>query len=67
VVCRTWGASLSYFYDNFYSEAERTANLTASTKEAFASVGVVMPEISDKTRAWYRAEVERLGAMDLRH
>jgi phage-related minor tail protein/Ca2+-binding EF-hand superfamily protein len=59
------GASLSYFYDNFYSEAERTANLTASTKEAFASVGVVMPEISDKTRAWYRAEVERLGAMDL--
>ena len=24
-----------------------------------------MPELNDKTRAWYRTEVERLGAMDL--
>jgi Prophage tail length tape measure protein len=56
---------LSNFYDKFYTSDEKTANLTKATTAAFSQLGVVMPELNDKTRAWYRSEVERLGATDL--
>ncbi len=57
--------NLAVYYDNFYTETEKTANSTANLSKAFASMGIVMPAIDEKTRAWYRSEVERLGAMDL--
>ena len=57
--------NLSGFYDNFYTEAEKTSNLTNATSAAFAKLNITMPAINESTREWYRSEVERLGAMDL--
>ena len=57
--------NLSGFYDNFYTEAEKTSNLTNATSASFAKLNITMPAINESTREWYRAEVERLGAMDL--
>jgi hypothetical protein len=61
----TLSNNLSGFYDNFYTEAEKTANLTKNTSDAFAAMNIEMPKIDENTRNWYRSEVERLGAMDL--
>lgn len=60
-----FGASLGAFYDKFYTESEKTANATANLSNAFAAMNIVMPAVDENTRAWYRSEVERLGAMDL--
>ena len=59
------GASLNAYYDKFYTGSEKTANATANLNKAFAAMNIIMPEIDENTRAWYRSEVERLGAMDL--
>ena len=58
-------ANLNTYYDKFYTGPEKTANATANLNKAFAAMNIVMPEIDENTRAWYRSEVERLGAMDL--
>lgn len=53
------GAASSY-YENFYTQAEKTANVTRDVSEALAKVGLEMP----KTREGFRALVEeqmRLG------
>jgi len=58
-------ASLSGYYENFYSETEKTANLTRNVTAALAAQNIVMPAVNTNLREWYRGEVERLGAMDL--
>lgn len=57
--------SLSNFYDRFYTEEEKRAQLDKNTALAFADLGIVMPPVNEGLREWYRTEVERLGAMDL--
>jgi phage-related minor tail protein len=57
--------NLSTYYDKFYSDSEKTAILTKNTKNAFESLGQVMPVINEQTRANYRALVEELAAKDL--
>lgn len=46
--------SASAYYDNFYSEGEKTAAVTAQIASALAAVGVSMPA----TRAEFRAQVD---------
>lgn len=58
-------ADLAGYYTNFYTEAEKTAQLTTNTAKAFTDLGLVMPTVDEALRANYRAEVERLGALDL--
>jgi len=60
-----FGSNLSGFYDNFYTETEKTAYLTTTTSKAFAKLNITMPAINESTREWYRSEVEKLGVMDL--
>ena len=62
---QAFGANLSGFYDNFYTESEKTANLTRNVTDALAAQNIVLPQVDTNLRAWYRSEVERLGAMDL--
>jgi tape measure domain-containing protein len=52
-------ASLASYYDNYYSEAEKTANTTRMVSEALAEVGLTMPT----TREEFRAMVEAALAM----
>jgi hypothetical protein len=52
-------------YDNFYADTEKTANLTRNVTDALAAQNIVLPAVDENLRAWYRSEVERLGAMDL--
>lgn len=47
------------YYENFYTEAERTANTTRDVAEALAKVGLEMP----KTREGFRALVESQMAL----
>jgi hypothetical protein len=61
----TLAANLSGYYDNFYTESEKTANLTRNVTAALAAQNIVMPAVNTNLREWYRGEVERLGAMDL--
>jgi hypothetical protein len=44
-------AAASTYYDNFYSQAEKTANTTASVADALAAVGLQMPATRDDFRA----------------
>jgi hypothetical protein len=54
--------SLAGYYQNFYSDAEQTANLTRVLGDTFESLGLSMPV--DQLREWYRAQVEAAMAMD---
>jgi hypothetical protein len=62
---QAFGTNLSGFYDNFYAESEKTSNLTRNVTDALAAQNIVLPQVDTNLRAWYRSEVERLGAMDL--
>lgn len=44
-------ANVAGYYQNFYSEAERTADATAALSEQFAEVGMVMPATRDQFRS----------------
>ena len=57
--------SLGSYYDKFYTEAEKTANLTTQASGAFARMGIVMPKVDDGMRQWYRSEVDRVSALDM--
>jgi len=52
------------FYDNFYTQEEKLNRATTKTSEAFAKLGIVMPSVNSEMRAWYKAEVNRLMALD---
>jgi hypothetical protein len=52
-------ANANTYYENFYSEAEKTANVTKSVSDALAAVGLEMP----KTRAEFRALVDSQMAL----
>lgn len=54
--------SLSGFYENFYSDAEQTANLTRVLGDTFESLGLSMPV--EQLREWYRGQVEAAMALD---
>ncbi|WP_280190357.1 tape measure protein [Delftia sp. PS-11] len=53
------GAGVSAYYENFYSEGERAANVARDVTEALASVGIEMP----RTRAEFRSLVEANAAL----
>ena len=55
-------ANLGGFYQNFYTPAEQTAQLTSNTAKAFAAIGQVMPALGDGTRAAYKAMVLKAEA-----
>lgn len=52
-------AAAATYYDNFYTDAEKTANTTESVRAALAAVGLQMPA----TRAEFRALVEAQQAL----
>lgn len=52
-------SGLSSYYDNFYSESEKTANSTRLITEALTAVNIAMP----KTRDEFRAQVEAAIAL----
>nr|WP_280189068.1 phage tail length tape measure family protein [Delftia sp. PS-11]KAJ8745431.1 phage tail length tape measure family protein [Delftia sp. PS-11] len=52
-------AGVSAYYEQFYSEGERAANVTRDVTEALAAVGIEMP----RTRAEFRAIVEANAAL----
>ena len=58
-------STLGDYYQNFYTEEERTATATRNLVSEFAKLNIEMPAINESTREWYRSEVEKLGAMDL--
>ncbi|SFB96763.1 hypothetical protein SAMN05216344_106128 [Polaromonas sp. OV174] len=51
------GANLTSYYDNFYSEAEKTANTSRQITEALAAVNVAMPKTSEAFRAQMDAAI----------
>lgn len=58
------GANLGTYYDNFYTEAEKTANTVDNISKVFAELGLPMLDLSasaDDVRAAFRALVD--GAM----
>ena len=50
------GQQLQSYYDGYYSEAEKIANLSGQVSDALSGVGIAMP----KTRAEFRELVESL-------
>lgn len=57
-------AGLGSYYDNFFTEAEKTANVTAQVSKAFTDLGLQMPDLSqgaDSARLAFRSLVD--GAM----
>lgn len=60
-----FAATTASYYQNFYSDAERTARLTEVTSAAFASLGLVMPTLDEGARAAYRSLVETAAAQDM--
>ena len=56
------GNNLAGFYQNFYTEAEQTENLTRALGDGFTALGLTMP--TDKLREWYRGQVEAALALD---
>lgn len=50
-------ASASSYYDNFYSEAEKTANVTRDVASALADVGLQMPATRQEFRALVEAQM----------
>jgi len=52
------------FYDNFYSDVEKTANLTSVTTKAFADLDKVMPEVNSELNNWYKQQVLSAMALD---
>jgi len=60
-----FGTNLGTYYDKFYTAEEKNTVLLNNTKKAFEDLGLVLPDINDKTRANYRAMVDELSAKDL--
>ena len=58
-----FGAALGGFYENFYTEQEKSIETTASLKKQFAALGVTMPVVDDSMRSWYKTQV--LSALQL--
>ena len=58
------GASLSTYYDKFYSAEEKSSASIKATQAAFAKLGVTMPLATDGLRDWYRSQVDSMLAMD---
>lgn len=58
-----FGAALGGFYENFYTEQEKSIETTASLKKQFAALGVAMPVVDDSMRSWYKTQV--LSALQL--
>jgi len=58
-------ANLGGFYQNFFTAAEQTAQLTSTTSKSFADLGLVMPTLDEGARAAYRAMVELAAGQDL--
>ncbi len=51
------GSSLSKFYDTFYTEAEKTANLTRNTTEAFKALGLELPSSRDAFKELVKSSI----------
>ena len=52
-----FNASLSKFYDTFYTEAEKTANLTRNTTEAFKALGLELPSSRDAFKELVKSSI----------
>lgn len=50
-------SAASAYYDNFYSEAEKTAAVTRSVSDALAQVGLAMPATRDEFRALVESQL----------
>lgn len=50
-------ANAGTYYENFYSEAEKTAAVTRSVSESLAQVGVAMPATRDEFRALVESQL----------
>jgi hypothetical protein len=50
-------ANAGTYYENFYSEAEKNANITRSVSDALASVGLAMPATRDEFRALVESQI----------
>lgn len=57
--------SLGTFYENFYTDQQKTTDLTRTTSDAFAALGFAMPAINASSRDWYRTLVESVMAQDM--
>lgn len=51
-------ASLSTYYDKFYTETEKAKSATSSVAEAFAKMGIQMPVLDSAARQVFRTLVE---------
>lgn len=56
---------LGTYFDLFATDAEKQQQQTKNLSDAFSSVGVTMPALSEGTRDWYKSIVASLGAQDL--
>jgi hypothetical protein len=50
-------ANAGTYYENFYSEAEKTATVTRSVSDALAAVGLAMPATRDEFRALVESQI----------
>ena len=50
-------ANAGTYYENFYSEAEKTAAVTRSVSESLAQVGLAMPATRDEFRALVESQL----------
>lgn len=57
-------SSLGTYYENFYTESEKTSDLTTATVNAFADLGITMPTATEGLRDWYRGLVDSVLALD---
>ena len=56
--------NLGGFYDNFFTETEKQARNVEILTGKFSELGIVMPEVNEEMRKWYKTEVERKLALD---
>ena len=57
------GSALGTYYSLFTTDAEKLADKSKNTSEAFTQVGLSMPTTG--LREWYKAQVANAGAQDL--
>lgn len=57
-------AGISTYYDNFYSDAEKQKATWAALSTQLSAIGITLPDATNATREWFRAQMEMPGITD---
>jgi hypothetical protein len=59
-----FGEAIGSYYENFYTEGEKSAKMTETLAKQFTNLGITMPKVDGGMRAWYKTQVESALLLD---